>query len=269
MSFPQPPSNPGSPFDPTASSEPGMPPPPGSMPQQEAWGQSPSQGVPMSQLPTKPMGKPLIAALCTGLFLSGCVSGCVTGAALVNSKSGASPAPTVTKTVKASEPKVKPDKPSDTPSSIPSEAAPKPASEELAPAAPAPEPPAPEAPATSDPTSLTQTVKHGTLTITPFTQKMDELTGTHGLLCTTLTAVNSSKDSWSVNPLEFQLSAPDHSRSNINPFGGGQVLHHAELIPGDTVTGELCFEDTGQRGAYTLIWSPFLSDSVRWNVQIQ
>lgn len=265
MSFPQPPENPGSPFNPTASGGPG--PQPGPVPQQEAWGQSPNPGVPIGQPQKKPMGKPLIAALCTGLFLTGCVSGCVTGAAMVDGKSAASPAPTVTVTATASATESAPasEQPTDTPSAAPSESAPEPTSEAPAPAAPAPEAPAPQAP---DPNSLTQQVENGTITITPFAARMDEFTGKQALLCTTVTAVNTSKDTWSVNPLEFELSTPEHKRINAAIFTGGQTLGHSELIAGDTVAGDVCFEDPGTRGQFTLIWGPFFKDSTRWTVQI-
>lgn len=225
--------------------------------------------VPPTQ--AKPMGKATFAAICTGLFLSGCVSGCVSGAALIDSQHKTDPSPTATVTVTA-KPSQSPTE-SESPSATP---APQDSQSTAGTTTPVPEPPAPEAPApeapalqgAADPTSLTQTVKHGTITITPFAAKRDDLTGNSALLCTTLTAVNTGKEEWSINPLEFKLSAPDHTRSNITVFGSGHQLNHSELIPGDTVSGDLCFEDSGQRGEYTLMWSPFLSDSVRWTLQI-
>lgn len=270
MSFPQPPTPPSEPFntEPNNPANPQSPP----VPQQEAWGQGPGPTTQPAPTTKKPISKALFSAFGVGLFLSGCVSGCISGAAIIQSNQKASPAPTATVTVtaKATE-KVKEQSdnptpsestPTTPPSGTPTEAGSTPA------APPAPEAPTPAAPPAPDPNALTQPVEHGTITITPFTTRMDELTGKRALLCTTVTAVNTSQQTWSVNPLEFELSSPDHKRANASIFTGGQGLGHAELIAGDTVAGDVCFEDPGQRGQFTLIWGPFFAESTRWTVQI-
>ncbi|WP_336250273.1 hypothetical protein [Stomatohabitans albus] len=239
------------------------------------WGAPPKPPVTPSGSPepaVKRRSKPVIIASAIGLFLSGCVSGCVSGAAIIQSnRDSTPPTPRATVTVTASAstapstrpPSTPPLSELSTPPTPPAPVSPPEPTQEPAAQPPAPDPgPAPDA----DP--LTQQTARGTITITAFSPSQDEFTGTKPLLCTTATFASSGDRSWSINSYAFELAAPDHSRTSPAIFSSGRNIPLTTLEPGDTVAGEVCFEDSGQRGAYTLIWDEPFVGSVRWNITI-
>jgi hypothetical protein len=74
-------------------------------------------------------------------------------------------------------------------------------------------------------------------------------------LCTTVTYVNSGKDSKSFNMFDWKLQDPQGASRDVTIGGSDKTLNSGELAPGGTTSGDVCFDDPGASGTYKVIYS--------------
>ncbi|MGY1713081.1 DUF4352 domain-containing protein [Geodermatophilus sp. SYSU D01106] len=86
--------------------------------------------------------------------------------------------------------------------------------------------------------------------------------GSTPVLCGSVTMVNNSDGSASFNGLfDWKLQNPAGVARRTTWNGTDTPLNSGELAPGGSVTGDVCFDDTGAPGQYAVIYEPsFFSD---------
>lgn len=136
--------------------------------------------------------------------------------------------------------------------------------------APEPEPEGPTFPGQQDADTVadggqTITLDDVAITATPLEITQGQFGGPYSV--TTVTIVNDSDEQIDFNPFSFTLQDPAGA-SRDGTFGcSDTMLNSGSLAPGGTVTGDVCFDATGQPGVHALIFEPlfsFNSDRAVW-----
>ena len=78
----------------------------------------------------------------------------------------------------------------------------------------------------------------------------------HLLLCVSVSVRDSSGPKLGNGAINWAVRSPSGSIEHPASMGTHEVLAHGELVPGDTVTGKLCFNEPGQGGLYVLSYQP-------------
>jgi hypothetical protein len=72
-------------------------------------------------------------------------------------------------------------------------------------------------------------------------------------VCSSVTYVNNGADQATFNLFDWKLQDPAGAARTVGIFGDND-LQSGDLAPGGTVTGNVCFEGTGDAGQYVLLY---------------
>jgi len=81
-------------------------------------------------------------------------------------------------------------------------------------------------------------------------------------LCSTVTYVNNGADQATFNTFDWKLQDPAGAARTVGLFGDND-LQSGDLAPGGTVSGDVCFEGTGEPGQYILLYEGSLFGTER------
>jgi hypothetical protein len=78
----------------------------------------------------------------------------------------------------------------------------------------------------------------------------------HMLLCVAASVHDTTGTGLGYGAVNWAIRSPSGFVDHPASLGTHEVLAHGDLVPGDTVTGRLCFNEPGQGGLYVLSYQP-------------
>ena len=85
-------------------------------------------------------------------------------------------------------------------------------------------------------------------------RRIQDPTFAQPVICADVSYRNRDDETKNFNVFDWKLQTPSGRVQSFELTGA--TLHSGQIVAGGTTSGSVCFEDTGERGQFVLIWKP-------------